>query len=315
MAGFEGGEAVLSAVEGDVVYFWPSREDICSILVQDCNGVVWEHCHLSAIEPGIALNTHVAAGQRIGTLGRTGPTGNLANLHLGTYFRLSDASLKPGDPDLPIRRLNLYPWLVTAYRFQHPKGLFAVARPHHTVLTSEKVVLDGSHALVWGGGKIVEYRWVLPDGRTVKQARAEPVFDRPGAYVAVLWVKDDSGTEDVDFCQVKVFSKDNPERNMPHIYMSYTPTEDVRPEQPVRFRFWMQGQSGGPITVELDDGATMDNYEHYSEFAHSFKNPGVHIVTARCEIDGRPITQKLKVVVTSTPGPDTTKPGVARPSK
>jgi hypothetical protein len=80
-----------------------------------------------------------------------------------------------------------------------------VARPHRAALTGETVVFDGSHSLVWGGNKIVEWRWVLPDGQTVKQVRAEKAFDKPGAYVAALWVKDDKGIEDVDFCQVKVF--------------------------------------------------------------------------------------------------------------
>ena len=40
-----------AVVEGDIVYFWPSRDDICSVLVEDANGSVWEHAHLKWIEP------------------------------------------------------------------------------------------------------------------------------------------------------------------------------------------------------------------------------------------------------------------------
>ncbi len=56
-------------------------------------------------------------------------------------------------------------------------------------------------------------------------------------FLSALWVKDDKGTEDVDFCQIKVFSKENTEKAMPHIFMTCHPTQDVRTVQPVTFRF------------------------------------------------------------------------------
>jgi hypothetical protein len=292
-AGFEAREEVVSAAEGTVVRFWPSREDLCSILIQDSSGLVWEYGHLSSVSPDMALNAYVARGRRIGMLGRTGPSGNFSHVHLGTYLSLSDI-----DGDKPNRMLNLYPWLVTAYQARHPKGLLAVARPHHTASTGQAVLFDGGNSLAWGGGRIVEWRWVLPDGQTVSGARVQKAFDRPGTYVATLWVKDDGGAEDVDFCQVKVFSKGDPEKAMPHIFMTYTPTQGIRPDQPVTFRFWFQGTGGGPITVDFGDAATVQDYQSYAEIQHSFRTAGIHIVTAQCEAQGKPITQKLKVVVT-----------------
>jgi hypothetical protein len=294
MAGYEAGETVLSAVEGKVVLFWPSREDLCSIVIQDANGLNWEHCHLHSTLPEIVMGARVAKGQPIGLLGRSGPSGNFSHLHLGTYLNKHDL-----DVDNRNRRLNLYPWLVTAYQAQHPKGLCAVARPHQIVLTGEKVVLDGSNSLVWGGNRIVQRRWVLPNGQEVENAKAETTFDRAGAYMAELWVKDDAGHQDVDFCQVKVYSKGKPEKATPHIFMTCTPTENVRPDRLVRFRFWVQGNAGSPVKVDFGDGTKLDNYKPYSELSHRFKTPGVHVVTAQCEEGGRPIVQKLKVVVTS----------------
>jgi murein DD-endopeptidase MepM/ murein hydrolase activator NlpD len=294
--GFESREEVVSATEGKIVMFWPSREDLCSVVVQDDNGFLWEYAHLNSVAPEIALNTHVIQGQKIGILGKTGPSGNFSHLHLGSYLSRNDV-----DTGNMNRRLNLYPWLVAAYQAQHPKGLFAVARPHHTVLTGEKVVLESVHSLAWGGSRIAKWRWILPDGRTVKQARAETEFDRPGAYLATLWVKDDQGNEDVDFCQIKVFSRANPEKGMPHIYLSYTPTENIRPGQPVRFRGWFQGKGGNGLTIDFGDGTRLADYQEYAEVQHSFKTPGIHIVTAQGEAGGRPITQKVKVVVTRAP--------------
>ncbi len=291
-AGFEGHEEVVSATVGKIVMFWPSRDDLCSVVVQDDNGFLWEYAHLNSVAPEIVLDAHVNQGQKIGILGKTGPSGNFSHQHLGSYLSRNDV-----DTGKMNRRLNLYPWLVTAYQAQHPKGLFAVARPDHTVLTGEKVVLDGTNSLSFGGSKIIKWRWILPDGQTVKQARAVTVFDQPGAYVATLWVKDNQGVEDVDFCQIKVFSKANPEKAMPHIFMTYTPTQDIRPDQPVTFRFWFQGKGASPLKVDLGDGTQLGDYQSYTELRHSFKTPGIHIVTAQCEAAGKVIMQKLKVVV------------------
>jgi hypothetical protein len=295
-AGYEGREAVVSATAGKVALFWPSREDLCSVVIRDENGYFWEYAHLSAVEPEIVLDAPVAKGQKLGTLGRTGPSGNFSHLHLGSYLTKSDL-----DQDIRNRRLNLYPWLVAAYQAQHEKGLTAVARPHRLVLTGEKVRFDGSNSLVWGGAKIVERRWIFHDGRKVEGDVAEKDFERPGAYVAELWVKDDRGAEDVDFCQVKVYSKSKPEQGMPHLFMTYTPTENIRPGQAVSFRCWLQGNGGGAIRVDFGDGTVLDDYRPYDELKHAFKTPGVHVIAAQCEAEGKPISQKLKVVVEAKP--------------
>ena len=72
-------KTVLSAIEGKIVLFWPSREDLCSVVVQDANGLNWEHAHLNSVEPEIVIGAHVAAGQKIGMLGKSGPSGNFSH--------------------------------------------------------------------------------------------------------------------------------------------------------------------------------------------------------------------------------------------
>jgi hypothetical protein len=52
-----------------------------------------------------------------------------------------------------------------------------------------------------------------------------------------------------------------------------------------------------PIDVDFDDGTVIHDYVSYSEIRHGFKSPGIHIVTARSTIDGKPVMQKQKVVV------------------
>jgi hypothetical protein len=294
LAGYEGKEQVVSATEGKVASFWPSLEHLCSVVVQDTNGFYWEYAHLKSLGPGIVLNAHLDKGQMIGILGRTGPSGNFSHSHLGSYLTRHDL-----DTDNRDCRLNLYPWYVAAYQAQHPKGLLAVARPHRLALTGEQVLLDGSRSLAWGGARIVQWRWVLPDGSTVTSHTAQTAFDKPGAYVAALWVEDNEGNQDVDFCQIKVFSKSGPERNMPHVFMTCTPTEGIRPNTPITVRLWFQGKGGGPISLDFDDGTRIADCKPYAALRHSFDQPGVHILTAQCQAAGNPITAMLKVIVTS----------------
>ena len=284
LAGYEGGEEIVSATDGEV--------SVCdngykSAGITDASGCQWAYAHLASIQPGIAVGTRVTRGQKIGVLGKTGGSGNFSHLHFG--------------PGKLSNYLNLYPWLVTAYQAEHPNHLFSVARPHHTLSIGEKEVFDGSNSLAFGG-KIVEWRWVFHDGEEVKQVRAEKIFDKPGAYVAALWVKDDKGAEDVDFCQIKVFSRANPEDGMPHIFMTYTPAEDIRCGQAVRLRFWFQGKGNpGPIRVDFDDGTQVADYTSYAVLTHRFKTPGIHIVTASCDCEGKPIMNKTKVIVMPEP--------------
>ena len=295
VAGYEGKEEVVSATEGKVALFWPYPQGSCSVVVQDTYGFYWSYAHLQSLAPGITLGAHLEKGQKLGALGKTGPSGNFSHCHLGSYVTDSPEE-RPGSGSKDCR-LNLYPWYVAAYQAQHPIGLLAVARPHRVALTGEKIVLDGSHSLAWGGGQVVEWCWLLPNGSIVRSNKIETSFDKPGAYVAALWVKDNEGNQDVDFCQIKVFSKSNCEPNMPHIFVTYTPTEGIRPKTPISVRLWFQGGSGGPISLEFDDGTRIADCKQYAELRHSFDKPGVHILTAQCQAAGNPITAKLKVIV------------------
>lgn len=291
IAGYEGREVITSCTDGEVIHLHPSGGRPWSVVIQDKDGFAWDYGHLDSIFPNARKGNHVRKGQAIGMLGKTGPSGNFSHLHLGTC--LSEADARNGKSN---RRLNLYPWLVAAYRKQSAKDLFAVARPHQVAVTGEKVVFDGSHSLVWDA-QIISYSWRLPDGRTVENSWAEMVFDKPGVYVATLRVQDDKGREDVDFCRVKVFTGNAPEKSIPTIFMTHSPTRNIVVGQPVFFRLWLQARDAGPIRVDFGDGTVIDEYVSYSEISHTFSAPGIHVVTARARMDGKPITQCQKVLV------------------
>jgi hypothetical protein len=192
--------------------------------------------------------------------------------------------------------------LVTAYQQQHGTRPLAVARPHQTVVTGEKVPFDGSQSVTLDA-PITSYKWQLPNGRTVDDSIAEMTFDSPGVYIATLRVTDDKGREDVDFCRVKVFTKDAIEKNMPTIFMTHNPTLKLAVGQPVSFRMWLQAREPRPIQVDFGDGTVIQDYVSYTEIKHRFRTAGIHIVRASTTIAGKPITQCRKVIV-QTAAPD-----------
>lgn len=65
------------------------------------------------------------------------------------------------------------------------------------------------------------------------------------------------------------------------------------------FRFsWKAGAGSGQNgTATLRKDGTIAGYQSYTELAHSFKAPGIHVVTAQTTADGMPVAQKLKIVV------------------
>ncbi|MFC1635585.1 PKD domain-containing protein [Planctomycetota bacterium] len=289
-AGYEGRQHIMSCTDGAVIHL-SSESKHTFIVIQDDNGFIWDYGHLDSIAPGVKKGARIKRGQKIGVLGKTGPSGNFSHLHVGTYLSKSDL-----DAGRNNRRLNLYPWVVTAYAEQCHRTLYAVARPHLTASTGEKVVLDASRSLSFGP-RIVSYQWILSDGRSVNAVRAETTFDKPGVYIATLWIKDERGRQDVDFCKVNVFTASSPERSLPRIFMTQFPARNVNVGQPVFFRFWLQGVEDKLIEVDFGDGTVIRDYVSYSEIDHTFTSPGIHIVTARSTIDGKPIMQKLKVIV------------------
>jgi len=289
-AGYEGQEEIISCTDGEVIRL-SSKRDHIFVVIQDNDGLIWMYGHLDSIFPNVKRGARIRKGQAIAMLGKTGPSGNFSHLHLGSY--LSKADLDAGKNN---RRLNLYPWLIATYEKQYHKHLYALARPHHTVSTGENVLFDGSNSLSFGS-KIVSYRWILPDGQSVNKVTAQKKFDKPGVYIATLWIKDQNGREDADFCKVKVFTESALEDGIATIFMTHTPTNNIRVGQPVLFRFWLQDQEGKPIKIDFGDGTTVDPYASYAEICHRFKSPGIHVVTAQSIIDGRPITQKQKVIV------------------
>ena len=295
MAGYEGRQQVVSCTDGQVARLWPDAATPSSVLIEDEGGLVWEYAHLDSVSPGITVGARVRKAQPIGVLGKRGGSGNFSHLHLGVF---------PSRGDLEARRrtlrLNLYPWIVTAHQQGAATRLHAVARPHQVLSAGETATLDGSRSLAFGA-KIASYRWVFHDGQTTDGVGAQRTYEEPGVYIATLWVEDERGHRDVDFCRVKVFSTPKPEDRLPTIFMTHAPTRGIVVDQPVRVRCWVQTQRPMPMVLDFGDGSVLADYRSYAEVTHRFAKPGIHVVTARTAIGGKPIAQKQKIVVQPRP--------------
>ncbi len=298
IAGYDAGESVLCAAAGEIVFFWPDMTNLCSVVVRSDNGFIWEYAHLNKLQPGLNIGSKVLPGQKLGILGKTGPSGNFSHLHLGTYLCLEDTTILPGhDTDKPNRRLDLYPWLVTAYQSQHKHGLIAVARPHQMVLAGDQLELSGSDSLAWGDRKISKYKWELPDGTIINDPDARFSINSPGTYIATLTITDQLGDQDIDFCQIKVYPSDKTREHMPHIFMSRTPARDLTCGEQLSLRFWLQGSGPDTLKIDTGDDSPVIKYQSDTPLTHIYKKPGIYTITATCLSDGMPITQKLKVKV------------------
>jgi len=289
-AGFEGGEDVVACVAGKVVRLMP---DAVLVDVVDESGLIWEYHHLDSIAPHLEVGREVKKGERIGVLGRTGPSGNFSHLHVGAFLTPDHMHAHRYT-----KRLNYYPWMVEAWRFAYGDGPLAVAGAHHAAVVGETVAYDASHSIA-AGAPIFAYEWTMPDGTAVEGAHTSHRFEAPGVFVATLRIVDWKGAEDVDFRKVKVYSRDEPEAFLPTFFMTSTPTLEVHAREPVRFRIWLHGAEDHPFEIDFGDGQVASDGESFEVVEHAYGEPGLYVVTARAVVDGIPTTGKQKVVVRS----------------
>jgi murein DD-endopeptidase MepM/ murein hydrolase activator NlpD len=295
--GYEGEHNILSWTDGEVVAFWPDERNKCGIKIKGPSNIYWEFLHLDSVAPGVAVGSILNKGDLIGKLGKTGPSGNFAHLHLGlldydTIWR-------------EIRYINLYPWIVSIYEAQFGKNLYAVARPHKIGMVGETITFDGTKSLAFNS-TVQSYKWTFDDGLEIKAATAKRTFDLPGCYSAVLKITDNRGNEDIDFCTVTIFNSDvlDSMKFIPRIYMTYFPTMNIRAGENIRFRCWVQGKSGSlsktKFNLDFGDGTILNDCNSYAAINHSFQKEGIHIVKAYATINGLDITQRIKVVIPQT---------------
>jgi murein DD-endopeptidase MepM/ murein hydrolase activator NlpD len=287
--GAEGMADVIAAAAGRVISsgkeIVPGYEDSPAkprydvVYLLDDRGWYYRYSHLQTIDPGMRPGAQIVMGQRVGVLGKEGGSGGWSHLHFDITSRQPSGlwGIQEG-----------YAFLWEAYHRQHAPGIMAVARPHHFVLTGDKVVLDGSKS--WSAsGRIARYEWTFTDGSTASGAVVERTYARSGEYSEILKITDARGEVDYDFALVLVIDKSMPDRLPPTIHPAFGPTLGIRAGDPVTFKVrsfrttfgnetWDFGDGTEKVTVKSDGNVEQHARDGYAVTRHHFARPGHYVV-------------------------------------
>jgi len=306
LGGYDKAVPVVAAVAGRVVRRaeeWAPdeppdekpRDDVVN--VRDAAGWRYRYSHLDMIADNIRVGAEVRAGDPIGVLGKKGSSGGWSHLHFG--IRGPQPSGRDGE-------IEAYPFIVEAYLHEHPGALLACARPHRVAGVGEGVELDAGLSLC-DGGRITGYQWCFHDGSAAAGPVVRRTYDREGMYSERVTVTDDRGRSEVDFCVVQILPPDaDPARTPPTLHLTYYPTQDLRPGQPIAFkaRAFIRGpfaaNKGGEEHWDFGDGATARtcSNDEFDERWHAYAAAGRYIVTVRrTGLNGVSATAQLRVDV------------------
>jgi hypothetical protein len=115
-------------------------------------------------------------------------------------------------------------------------------------------------------------------------------------YSAALWVTDQKGNRDVDFCRIKVHRTADPQM-LPTVVITHFPTRPKAGET-VMFRIWVQTEeTKEKLRVDFGDGAGLSDYSSWQEVTHAYRTAGMYIVRVETSVEGAPITEQTRVVI------------------
>jgi murein DD-endopeptidase MepM/ murein hydrolase activator NlpD len=257
----------------------PAKPRYDVIYLLDDLGWYHRYSHLQTIDPAMRPGAMISLRQKIGVLGKEGGSGGWSHLHYDITSRQPSGlwGIHEG-----------YGFLWEAYQREYAPKIIAVARPHHFVVTGEKVVLDGSKS--WSAaGKIARYDWTFTDGKTFNGPAVERTYSESGEYSEILKVTDVRGEVDYDFAIVLVIDKTAPDRLPPTIHPAFAPTTNIRAGDPVTFKVrsfrttvgnetWDFGDGSEKVTVKSDGNVNSLAKDGYAVTQHRFVRPGHYLV-------------------------------------
>lgn len=288
------GTTILPGYADSPVY---PRYDVIYLL--DAHGWYYRYSHLASFDPAVKPGAQVKMGQRIGLLGKEGGSGGWSHLHFDVSGR---------QPSGKWGIIDGFAFLWEAYLNEHRPKIVASARPHHLAAVGEKVTLDGSRS--WSAsGKIATYEWTFSDGATASGPKVERTYTKPGEYSEVLKITDAAGLIDFDFACVYVVDKDHQDRLSPSIHAAYSPTFDLKPNDPITFlvrtfgstdgkETWDFGDGSPTVEVRSDGNVAIHAKDGYARTVHRFREPGHYLVRVeRTDRRGYTATARLHIRV------------------
>jgi murein DD-endopeptidase MepM/ murein hydrolase activator NlpD len=185
-----------------------------------------------------------------------------------------------------------FPYLMEAYLRKYGDPVVAVAGGYQFTTAGQKITLDAGRSIA--GERIASYTWKLNDGEVIQSAVAEVKYENPGLYTEELIVTTESGDEDRDFIQVRVYEPNEKIRDLAYGWAYFNPVRNLKAAQPTLF--WNRIMNAGEIVIDFGDGTRKQIIGR--ELNHTFSKPGIYTVTlSGTDKQKRPVSVKLEVPV------------------
>ena len=258
-----------------------------AIFVANADSIVFRISHMNTetIRKEYTKGTRVTAGT---VLAKTGMTWS------GRKSQVSDPHCHI-DINYRGTKLASFPYLIEAYLRRYDDPVLAVAGGYQFAMSGTKVTLDANRSLAGAGEKIASYAWKLHNGKTVRSPVTRLKYDKPGVYTEELIVTTESGAQDRDFVQVRIYEEAQNRSDLSYGWAFYSPVRNIMPGTEVLF--WNRlVRTNAPVTIDFGDGSAAETIGR--ELTHTYKNKGNYTVTLSSrDKGGNPVTVKLEVKV------------------
>lgn len=272
------------------------RYDVLYLL--DGRGWYYRYSHLAKFDPELKLGQIIKQGTRLGWVGKEGASGGWSHLHF---------EIKSQQPSGKWGTQAGFAFLHQAEVTDNNLQIYALARPAHFIVAGEEANLDGSRS--WSRNDIQSYEWQLHDGTTASGAKFGKYYPTPGTFTELLKVTDSQGNISWDVAHIMVLDPNDLEHYSPSLNVNYSPTENLKTNEPITFKVRGFNMQGGKETWDFGDGSpkqftqSPENAkplapEGYAKLLHQYEKPGTYIVTiTRTHNNGQTATTKLVVTV------------------
>ena len=137
------------------------------------------------------------------------------------------------------------------------------------------------------------------DGRVVEGAEADVTYEKPGQYSETLVVRTDTGAEDHDYLQVRIYDPERG-RDIARGWIYHHPVRGISPGTVVTFENRVLNDGNGAV-FDFGDGSEPKEVGEYRDVEHVYETPGIYDVALAAEnAHGEKTTIRMRVIVESS---------------
>jgi PKD repeat protein len=257
-----------------------------SVVIKNADDIVFRvsHMNIETIRDVAGVGKFIEKGTPFAKTGMTwdGRKSQEMDPHCHTELRYNNTFLAS------------YPYLVEAYLRTYPDPLIAVAGGYHYTIVGHPVELDGTRSITNKNQRIKSYSWKLHNGIQVTSPKTTFTYEKSGLYTEQLTVKTESGEEDSDLVQVRVYDTTKT-KDIAYGWAYHHPVRNIHPGTSVLF--WNRlTNTKSPVLINFGDGSSEAIID--KEISHVFRSKGRYVVAlSSTGSNFEPLNIKMEVVV------------------